>query len=173
MALVFQYGSNCSESQINGKDRLCGDARFVGKAETVDDFRLDFNVWSKNRNCAASDIVISSGSKVWGVLYDVPDYLIGRDSARDQHRRSLDAIEGEETNYKRESIAVRREDQQVVQALTYRVINPKAGLRTDLEYVGFIVAGLREHGVPEVYISQVKRIAETNNPDIAGPLANL
>jgi len=38
MALVFQYGSNCLESQINGKDRLCGDAKFVGTAETVDDF---------------------------------------------------------------------------------------------------------------------------------------
>ena len=29
MALVFQYGSNCSESQINSKDRLCDDAKFV------------------------------------------------------------------------------------------------------------------------------------------------
>jgi hypothetical protein len=52
MALVFQYGSNCSEGQINGKDRLRGDAKFVGIAETVDDFELAFDVWSKGRGCA-------------------------------------------------------------------------------------------------------------------------
>ena len=39
MALVFQYGSNCSESQFNSQDRLCGDAVFVTIAETVDDCR--------------------------------------------------------------------------------------------------------------------------------------
>jgi len=64
MALVFQYGSNCSESQINSKDRLCGDAKFVAIAETVDDYQLAFDVWSKKRGCAASDILPSPGNKV-------------------------------------------------------------------------------------------------------------
>jgi hypothetical protein len=76
MALVFQYGSNCLDSQINGKNRLCGDAKFVGIAETVDDFELAFDVWSTGRRCAASNIVVSPGRKVWGALYDVPDFLI-------------------------------------------------------------------------------------------------
>ena len=44
MALVFQYGSNCSESEINGRDRLRGDAKFADIAETVEDFELAFNV---------------------------------------------------------------------------------------------------------------------------------
>lgn len=34
MALLFQYGSNCLDSQINGAERLRGDARFIGIAET-------------------------------------------------------------------------------------------------------------------------------------------
>jgi hypothetical protein len=54
MALVFQYGSDCLDSQINGEDRLCGDAKFIGVAETVDDFRLAFDVWSNRRASSCS-----------------------------------------------------------------------------------------------------------------------
>jgi gamma-glutamylcyclotransferase (GGCT)/AIG2-like uncharacterized protein YtfP len=173
MALVFQYGSNCSESQINGKDRLCGDAKFIDIAETVDDLRLAFDVWSTGRQCAASDIVDSPGSKVWGVLYEVPAFLIERKTAAEQNRKSLDAIEGEGTNYKRETIAVRQDSGPIVKALTYRVRNPKPNLQTSLEYVGYIVEGLRERGVREDYISQVKKVAATNNPAIATQVQEL
>ena len=173
MALVFQYGSNCLDSQINSKDRLCGDAKFIEIAETVDDFVLAFDVWSTGRQCAASDIVDSPGGKVWGVLYEVPDFLIKRETASTQNRKSLDAIEGEGTNYKRETIAVRQDSGPIVKALTYRVRNPKPNLQTSLEYVGYIVEGLRERGVREHYISQVKKVAATNNPAIATQVQEL
>ena len=42
--LVFQYGSNCLESEINSKERLCGDAKFTAIAQTVEDFELAFDV---------------------------------------------------------------------------------------------------------------------------------
>ena len=100
MALVFQYGSNCSESQINSSKRLCGDAMFIGKA-AVEDFQLAFDVLSEHRRCAAADIVSKPGSKVWGALYTVPDYLIGRETAKAKGRKSMDAIEGEGRNYRR------------------------------------------------------------------------
>jgi hypothetical protein len=35
---------------------------------------------------------------VWGVLYEVPDFLIERKTAAAQNRSSLAAIEGEGTN---------------------------------------------------------------------------
>jgi hypothetical protein len=107
MVLVFQYGSNCSESEINSVDRLRRDAKFVCIAETVEDFELAFDVQSSGRNCAASDIVRKHGGKVWGVLYEVPEYLIGREAAKAQGRKSFDQIEGEGTNYKRERVKVR------------------------------------------------------------------
>jgi cation transport regulator ChaC len=173
MALVFQYGSNCSEGQINGNDRLCGDAKFIAIAETIDDYQLAFDVWSTKRECAASDIVASPGNKVWGVLYEVPDFLIERQTAAEHKRKSLDAIEGEGANYKRESIAVRRENGQIVNAITYRVQTPKPDLKTNLEYVRHIVKGLRERGVREDYIEQVKKIAATNNPAIATQVKEL
>jgi gamma-glutamylcyclotransferase len=173
MALVFQYGSNCLDSQINSQERLCGDARFIVIAETVAEFQLAFDVWSTGRQCAASDIVPSPGIRVWGALYEIPDFLVERKTAEAQGRRALDAIEGEGINYRRETIAVRRENGQIVDALTYRVKNPTSGLKTSLEYVGYIVKGLRERGVCEDYIADVKRLAQANNPSISAQVQEL
>jgi gamma-glutamylcyclotransferase len=173
MALVFQYGSNCSEGQINSKDRLSGDAKFVGIAETLEDFELAFDVQSARRNCAASDIVRKHGGKVWGVLYEVPDFLIGRKTARAHSRKSFDAIEGEGSNYKRETIKVRRQNREIVPVLTYTVKCPKSGLKTSTDYVRHIVVGLREHKVPDEYVAKVKTIAAANNPEIAVDVAEL
>jgi len=168
MALVFQYGSNCLDSEINGKNRLCGDARFVDIAETVEDFELTFDVQSIGRGCAASDIVRKPGGKVWGVLYEVPDFLIDRKTAKERGRKSFDEIEGEGTNYKRETIKVCRANGKIVSALTYTVKCPKAGLRTTTDYVRLIVHGLREHKISDEYVAKVKAIAAANNPGI-GP----
>lgn len=173
MALIFQYGSNCLESQINGEERLCGDAKFTGIAQTVEDYQLAFDVLSKNRGCAASDIVLSPGNKVWGVLYEVPDFLIERRTAKERGRKSLDQIEGEGTNYKRSLIDVKCSDGKVRTAITYTVIKPLRTVQTNLEYVRHIVHGLREHGVFEEYINSVKAIACANNPAIAAAVSAL
>ena len=171
--LVFQYGSNCSESEINSEDRLCGDAKFASIAETAEDFELEFDVQSKGRGCAASDIVRKPGGKVWGVLYEVPDYLIARKTAKARKRKSLDEIEGEGTNYKRETIKVCRQAGEIVAALTYTVKCPQSGLKTNINYVRLIICGLREHKVPDEYIAKVKVIAKANNPDIAAEVERL
>ena len=171
--LVFQYGSNCLESELNGKERFCADAKFLDIAETVEDFELAFDVYSRIRGCAASDIVRKPRGKVWGVLYEVPDYLIGRATAKTLGRNSLDAIEGEGNNYKRETISVRQPNGAIVSALTYTVKHPKPGLMTDIVYVRHIIFGLREHRVPLRYIAKVKAIAIANNPGIATAVTKL
>jgi hypothetical protein len=173
MTLVFQYGSNCLESEINSQSRLCNDARFVGIAETVEDFELSFDVQSTGRRCAAADIVRKPGGKAWGVLYEVPDWLINRETAKARSRKSFDEIEGEGTNYKREMIKVRCPDDKILSALTYTVKCPKTGLKTNADYVRHIVYGLREHGVSDGYIATLKTIAVSNNPDIAAEVAKL
>jgi gamma-glutamylcyclotransferase (GGCT)/AIG2-like uncharacterized protein YtfP len=152
---------------------LCGDAKFLDIAETVENFELAFDVWSERRGCAAADIIRKPGSKVWGALYEVPDDLIDRKTAKARGRRSFDAIEGEGNNYKREMIEVRRPDGQIVSALTYTVKSPKPGLKTSEEYVGYIVAGLRKRGVNQQYIEQVKAITVANNPEISAEVNRL
>jgi hypothetical protein len=171
MTVLFQYGSNCLDSRINSEDRLRGDAKFLDIAETVEDFELAFDAQSKH-GYATADIVRKLGGKVWGVLYDVPDYLIDTKTANAGGRsKSFDAIEGK--NYRRETITVRRSNGEVVLALTYTVISPEAELKTSIDYVRYIVRGLREHRIPDAYISKVKDIASANNPDIAAQIKEL
>ncbi len=79
MTLVFQYGSNMSVARLNSNDRLDGDAKTIGVARTAESFELMFSVWSKTNNCAAADLVPSKiGRSVYGVVYDIPDFLLSQ-----------------------------------------------------------------------------------------------
>jgi len=170
--IVFQYGSNCLDAEMNGDERLCSDAKFIGVAR-ADDFELAFDVQSRKRRCAAVDIVKRKGAVVWGVLYDVPDDLVDRERAKAIGRVSLDSIEGEGQNYERRKIKVCCPNGELVEAMTYTVREPKNGLRTSAAYVRCIIAGLRERGIEEGYIVRVKEIASKNNPEITTDVAAL
>lgn len=164
MALVFQYGSNTLSERINSNERMQGDACPVGIAYTEDDFKLEFTVCSHKNKCAAANIVPSSGRKIWGILYEIPDYLIRRETSG--IRKSLDAIEGEGQNYQRTAIALRYLNGLPVnrESITYVALNRESGLRTSLEYARYIIRGLREHNVPGDYIKYVKVRVIANNP---------
>jgi hypothetical protein len=175
MVLVFQYGSNCLESEINSRKRLKGKAMFVDIAKTIENYKLDFDVYSENRGCAAADIVRTCQDKrVWGVLYRVDDNLISRKTAP-KGSKSFDAIEGEGKNYRRHCLPVRRDrNGPIVMALTYVAIKPsKRVKKTSLEYVQLIIKGLREHNVAERYINEIKEIISNHSPRLAKKVANL
>jgi hypothetical protein len=46
MPLLFQYDSNTNRARLNDKMRLDGAAEDLGRAETVDEYDLAFDVWS-------------------------------------------------------------------------------------------------------------------------------
>src|SRR6185295_14398140 len=146
MALVFQYGSNMSAARLNSAKRLAGDARTICVAKTVEYFELVFSVLSKSNNCAAADLLLSkAGRNIYGVLYEIPEFLLSRDAAKRKSRKSLDAIEGEDRNYVRTEIDVITDNGATVRAITYLGKNPQANLKTSAGYVGHILAGLLEH----------------------------
>lgn len=156
MTLVFQYGSNTSAIRFNSNNRLRGDANSLDAVYTAENFELDFNVFSSGNNCAAADIISGRGRKIWGVLYEIPDYLIRRETSGE--RRSLDAIEGEGGNYERQIIEVKHADGTPVEGevITYVVRDKREGLQTNLDYCRHIIEGLREHNAPDEYIEYVK-----------------
>jgi cation transport regulator ChaC len=167
MALVFQYGSNMSVARLDSDDRLAGDAKVASVAATVEPFELVFSVWSKSNNCAAADLLPSStGRTIFGVLYEIPDFLLSRDTAKKQGRKSLDAIEGEGTNYVRAMIDVVIREGATVRAMTYVVKNRQANLKTSAAYVSHILAGLREHNMPEEYYQYVRSKIVENNANL-------
>ena len=163
MAIVFQYGSNTSSQRLNSANRLRGDAKPLRTVYTKDPFELDFTVWSVSNNCAAADIVPGSGRIIWGVLYEIPDYLIHRNTSG--KRRSLDEIEGEGQNYRRIAIPLRYRNGRSIntKVLTYVAMNRNQGIQTSLNYVRHIITGLRAHKAPKGYIDYVKKRVIKNN----------
>jgi len=172
MTLLFQYGSNTLAERLNSDDRLCGDARDLGLATTIDAFELSFETWSKKEEgYAAANLRANAGRRIIGVLYEVPDYLISRETARPRGRKSMDQIEG--SNYERRPIVIEQTNGDQVEALTYLVREPAEGLRTSLKYAGYILQGLRNHNAPEDYIEYVKQRVTANNPALARDIAGL
>ena len=165
MAIVFQYGSNAWPDRLNSPDRLRGDAEPVGLARTSAHHELHFEVDSQTNRCAAANIRNGGTRSVWGVLYEIPDALLSRQTAG--ARRSLDAIEGEGTNYRRVEIeVVKRGPTDTPQRVwTYLALAPVSGLRTSFDYVSYIIRGLRKFAAPGSYVAYVKDMAVKNNGD--------
>jgi len=162
MSLVFQYGSNASQVRLLGSERLDGHGTVVGRAETVEDYEIAFDVWSATNRCAASDLTPTPGQKAWGVLYEISDDFIRGE--RSDGKRTLAQIEG--SNYEEQKIHVRARGGDPEEAVTFLVKRDKRrrGLFTSAEYVRWIVSGLREQGVPELYVQHVIDVAlETNS----------
>lgn len=165
MALVFQYGSNMSVARLNGEDRLAGDAKPICVARTIEPYDLMFTVWSESNECAAADLVPGyTGRSIYGVLYEIPDFLLSRDTAKQRNRKSLDAIEGEGANYVRAMIDLVIDNESTVSAITYLVRERRTGLKTSSAYIQHIFHGLKQHSIPEEYCQYVRsRIIENNS----------
>ncbi len=140
----------------------------IGRAETVDDYDIAFDVWSQTNQCADSDLIPIPGRKAWGVLYEIPDAFIRGE--RSDGQRTLAQIEG--PSYEEKEVVVSPPGRDAVPAITFLVKPEKrvAGLFTSAAYVSWIVSGLREQGVPEPYVQHVIEVAlETNRQ--GGPAA--
>jgi hypothetical protein len=164
MPLLFQYGSNTNAERLNEPKRLGGAATDRGRAETIDEYDLAFDVWSQGNNCAASDLIpaLGTGRHAWGVLYDVPaDRIRGRN--RSDGKKTMEEIEG--NLYEETTIHICDNAGVEVEATTFTV-KPDAkrpGLWTSADYVRHIVCGLRAHDVPEAYVQRVIDIATETN----------
>jgi hypothetical protein len=160
-----------SVARLNGKDRLAGDAKKYCVARTKEPFDLMFTVLSTSNKCAAADLVsANTGRSIYGVVYDIPDFLLSRDTAKQGNRRSLDAIEGEGTNYFRTTIDLITNDGAAISAVTYLVRKRKSGLKTSLEYVNHILIGLKEHNIPDEYRQYVRSKIVENNSELENAL---
>ena len=160
-----------SSARINGADRLAGDAKFVSVCRTVELQVLGFTVWSKNGQCAAADIRPDvNGQPIYGVLYEVPEFLVARPTACARNRKSLDEIEAEGTNYVRQKIRLIDSKNIELVAMTYVVRVRREGLRTSIDYVEHIFRGIQEHGVPDDYRRYVVACVLQNNEQLAHDL---
>ena len=163
MALIFQYGSNMSTARLNHEKRMNGDAKVIEVVRTKNKFIFGFTVFSKTNKCAAADIELdTNGEIIYGVLYEIPDYLLTRDLAGKLNRKSMDGIEG--LNYKRHLIDVIKSDGEEISVWTYTVKDKVYKLKTSKDYISHIITGLREHHISPEYYNYIKsRIVENDS----------
>lgn len=142
--LYFAYGSNMASSQLAAWGT---EHRALGAAE-LRDHRLAFLRRSIRWQAGAADIVHASGESVWGVLWELPfgaSELDVKEAAGDAYRRRLVRVglDGSE-----------------VSAMAYEVIEKEPEeVPPRREYLDLMLAGAREHGLPQAWLARLEAIS--------------
>ena len=139
--LYFAYGSNMASSQLAAWGT---EHRAVGPAE-LPDHRLAFLRRSIRWQSGAADIVRAPGESVWGVLWELP---FGLDE--------LDVKEAAGDAYRRRAVTLRL-DGATVPAVAYEVIEKEpVEVPPTREYLDTMLAGAKEHGLPETWLQRIE-----------------
>ena len=139
----FAYGSNLNTAQMTARTGWPGTERPM--RARLPGYRLAFDAGGGGRAFAN---VVRPGDGVLGVLYRLD-------------ARALAALDGFEEGYERVRVEVAGEDGTRLDAAAY-VARPGRTTTADRptpEYLGRVVSGAREHGLPEEYIRSVEAAA--------------
>ena len=142
-SLYFAYGANLD---LRSFKRRCPSAAVVGRAR-LPDYQLSFTRYSRTRKGGVADIVPEPGAEVWGALYEVDGPCLA----------ALDEYEGVPRYYRRETVRVVDDAGVEHEAMTY-VANRTGEFAPSRQYLGIIVRGAREHGLPEEYVRAVEQV---------------
>jgi len=137
MAVYFAYGSNMNTVQM-AKER-CPGSRPLGLAVLRGwEFRIN------GRGVAT--VVERPGANCWGVLWECTD----------EHIVTLDQCEGVARGiYERRTMRVEKEDGGTLEAIVY--VEDREDLAPPrMGYLEKILAGAREHGLPEDRIAELE-----------------
>lgn len=152
MPFYFAYGSNMDEKQM--KER-CPDSKRIGKG-LLPDHKIGFTLFSKNRESAVADILVSPGNDVWGIIYELTESDL----------KKLDVIEGHPNAYVRKKLTILKttgihfyeddilptyKDFVEIECETYEVVNKTFGLHPKLDYLQIMLNAAFDDFFPIVY----------------------
>ncbi|XP_023019379.2 gamma-glutamylcyclotransferase [Leptinotarsa decemlineata] len=158
--LYFAYGSNLSTARMhvwNPNAIRCG----IGK---LNDYVVDFLVYSKIWKGCAGTIVPKKGSHVWGVIWEL----------KDEDLKNLDWQEGVHVNiYEPITVTVETPEGKLVECLTYQQVRCESEdtleympeLKPSPAYLNTMVRGAVESKIPLDYINFIKD-TPTNDSNI-------
>ena len=129
----FAYAANLSLRQMS---RLCPESRAEFTA-TLPNYTLAFTGWSRQWRGGVATLRRSTGAKVAGAVYDIPN----RDLT------SLDRHEGYPTARDRISVKVITESDDFVEAITYIDITASKETPPSQEYLSIIRQGYKDWGI--------------------------
>jgi gamma-glutamylcyclotransferase len=146
----FAYGSNLWIDQKEDRTSAIRSGDDRPRIARLANFRLAFNKRGRNGQVFAN-IVACQGDQVFGVVYRCKPSTID----------TMSKLEG---GYERQSVQVMIDDDSNVEAVTYVAMakNVVKDSRPSEEYLGRIVTGSRQHGLPEEYIERIKQLASAS-----------
>lgn len=119
----------------------------------LDDYRLVFNEGGiPYVEPAFANIEPAPGARVWGVLYDLPCgdlELLSRDESQ---------------NYRCVEVAVHGACSGEVVAQAYQSARVREGRLPSRRYLGLLIEGAREHGLPDEYVQELAGQASYYHP---------
>ena len=145
----FAYGSNLSEARLHEN---CPSARLEAIA-SLSGHRLAFTRRSARWGGGVADIRPDSGGEVWGVVWRI-DAVDG--AALDRQ----EGVHASPPRYRRIEVAVTTPGGDVLDCLAYQVVEPEAEhVAPSAAYLGTMLRGARDAGLPESYAARIDAIA--------------
>lgn len=140
----FAYGSNLDPGTFLGRRRMRPLATRVG---VLDGFELCFDLPVGPGERGVANVAPQPSAHVWGVLYQLEHAEAER----------LDLTEGVGRGfYRRLAVAVRTGDASEIAAFTYRSERGRSGRKPSRRYLGLLLAGAREHGLPDAWVERLR-----------------
>ena len=157
--IYFAFGSNMLERRLKHPDRVPATvARGIAAAPGL---VVRFHKRSKDGSGKCTLIAADDSTEAWGVLFDIPEEDV----------ETLDRVEGVPAgHYARQPISVRRADGETVEAQTYIAQEPFIDdtLIPFDWYLGFVVDGAIEHGLPQEPVEELRQTPSRPDPSRGG-----
>jgi cation transport regulator ChaC len=140
----FGYGSNTERGTFLGRRRMRPLEVRVGR---LDGFELRFDLGVGPGERAVANVAEAPGAHVWGVLWrltsDGADHL---DRTEGVHRGF----------YRRLAVQVATSEGARLPAFTYHSPLGQPGRKPSRRYLGLLLAGAHQHGLPEEWIARLR-----------------
>ena len=142
----FAYGSNLDPGTFLGRRGMQPLATRIG---VLHDFELRFDLPVGPGERGVANVAPRPGDHVWGAIYQLTHADAGR----------LDRTEGVDKGaYRRLAVVVRTPDAAEIAAFTYRSEISRPERKPSRRYLGLLLAGAREHGLPAEYIERLRSL---------------
>jgi len=140
----FAYGSNLDPDTFLGRRRMQPLATRIG---VLHDFELRFDLPVGPGERGVANVAPRLGEHVWGALYRLTH----------AGAEQLDRSEGVDKGaYRRLTVVVRTPETDEIAAFTYRSEISRPERKPSRRYLGLLLAGAREHGLPAEYVERLR-----------------
>ncbi|MER8472747.1 gamma-glutamylcyclotransferase [Mesorhizobium sp. M1328] len=149
---AFAYGSNMLTARLRER---CPSARPLGVAE-LRGYELRWHKRSRKDGSSKCDVIqsTSAGASVFGVLYEIAV----------SEKADLDRAEGLRSGYDEAEVKLHTAGGEIA-AVAYVATDIDPDLKPYSWYHAFVLAGAREHRLPETYVNILQSVVATQDPD--------